>query len=149
MTGSDPHDLERFVTAQADVYDDVLAELRGGRKTSHWMWFVFPQVRELGRTPMAQRYGIGSRAEAVAYLRHPVLGERLRECAALAAAIEGASAREVFGSPDDLKLRSSMTLFALAADAAGLADVEFVTVLDRFYAGGRDETSARMWNAMA
>jgi uncharacterized protein (DUF1810 family) len=112
-TADDPHDLNRFVQAQAGVYEQALAEVRAGRKRSHWMWFVFPQVDGLGSSSMARRYAIRSRAEAEAYLAHPVLGPRLVECAEAAAAVPGpASALDVFGSPDDLKLRSSATLFA-------------------------------------
>src|SRR6056297_1672618 len=117
MTGSaDPYDLERFVTAQEQVIGSVKRELRGGRKRSHWMWFVFPQIAGLGRSEMAQRYAIDSLEEARAYLAHPVLWPRLRECTELVLNIEGRTANEVFGSPDDLKFRSSMTLFERAAD---------------------------------
>ena len=105
-------DLERFVAAQAPVIEQVLAELRTGRKTSHWMWFVFPQIQGLGHSPMAQRFAIASRAEAESYLQHPVLGPRLRECTRLVNEIEGRSIEEIFGYPDHLKFRSSMTLFA-------------------------------------
>src|ERR1700709_570898 len=108
----DPFDLNRFVAAQTGVYDVVLGELRAGRKRTHWMWFVFPQLRALGRSPTAHRYGIESLDEARAYLAHPVLGPRIRECARLVAAIDGADVERIMGSPDDLKLRSSMTLFA-------------------------------------
>lgn len=107
------------------------------------MWFVFPQARGLGGSSMADRYGIGSRAEAVAYAAHPVLGPRLRECARLVAAVPDASARDVFGYPDDLKLRSSMTLFALATDD----DADVVAVLDGFYSGERDERTVRIWES--
>lgn len=112
---SDRYDLARFVSAQAGVYDDVLAQLRAGRKRSHWMWFVFPQLAGLGHSAMAQRYAIGSLDEARAYLAHPVLGERLRECSRLVLAVPAGDAHEVFGSPDDLKFHSSMTLFDRAA----------------------------------
>lgn len=104
--------LERFVQAQEPVIERVLTELRAGRKSSHWMWFVFPQIRGLGSSPTAQRFAIASRTEAEAYLRHPVLGPRLRECTQLVNAIEGRSPEEIFGYPDNLKFRSSMTLFA-------------------------------------
>jgi uncharacterized protein (DUF1810 family) len=136
MTGSqNPHDLQRFVDAQDDVIDDVRRELRAGRKRSHWMWFVFPQVEGLGSSRMARRYAISSQAEAKAYLMHPVLGPRLRECTELATAVEGRSATEVFGHPDDLKFRSSMTLFdAVAEDPA-----PFETALERYYDGERDQ----------
>ena len=115
----DPFDLVRFVDAQNLVIDDVLFELRAGRKRSHWMWFVFPQIEGLGSSLMAQRYAIRSRAEAVAYLKHPILGDRLRECVRLVVAASRPIA-EVFGDPDDLKFRSCVTLFAAAApDEAG------------------------------
>ncbi|KUI26648.1 calpastatin [Mycobacterium sp. IS-1742] len=131
---ADPHDLQRFVDAQDPVYDTVIGELRAGRKRSHWIWFIFPQLKGLGRSPTAQYFGIASREEAVAYLEHEVLGPRLRECTRLVLAIEGRSAGEVFGSPDDLKLRSSMTLFARCSDD----NADFVAVLDRFYGGEPD-----------
>ncbi len=131
---ADPYDLARFVEAQDPVYADVVDELRAGRKRSHWMWFVFPQLRDLGRSPAAMHYGIGSRDEALAYLAHDVLGPRLRECARLVAAVEGSSAERVMGHVDALKLRSSMTLFAAVADD----DRDFVAVLERFYDGERD-----------
>jgi uncharacterized protein (DUF1810 family) len=130
---TDPHNLQRFVEAQDRVFGQVLAELRAGRKRSHWMWFVFPQVRGLGRSGMAWDFAIASRAEAEAYLAHPALGERLRACCQLLLEIEGRSALQVFGSPDDLKLQSSMTLFAgVAVDAA-----VFEAVLRKYFAGGR------------
>lgn len=135
----DPFDLQRFVDAQAAVYPTVLDELRAGAKRSHWIWFVFPQLRGLGHSPTAQRFGIGSLAEATAYLEHDVLGPRLRECALLLAAVEGRSAREILGHPDDLKVRSSMTLFGRAGD-----DPEFREVLDRFYDGHEDPATLRM-----
>lgn len=131
----DPYELERFVTAQASVYDDVVAELRAGRKESHWMWFVFPQMRGLGMSPLAHRYGITSLGEAQAYLRHPVLGPRLLECVSLLLRHRGRSAREILGSPDDLKLRSSMTLFATAAPQ----EPSFADVLAHFYDRRADE----------
>ena len=109
---SDPYDLRRFVDAQAPVFEQVRAELREGRKRSHWMWFVFPQIAGLGRSETARRYAIASREEAEAYLRHPVLGPRLRECARLVVLVEGRSIAQIFGAPDDMKFRSSMTLFA-------------------------------------
>ena len=107
--------LLRFVEAEAPVYDRALAELKAGRKQSHWMWFVFPQIAGLGHSPMAQHYAIQNLAEARAYLAHPLLGTRLRECTQAVLDVEGKSAHEIFGSPDDLKFRSSMTLFDLAA----------------------------------
>jgi uncharacterized protein (DUF1810 family) len=130
----DPYDLQRFVAAQDPVYDRVRAELRRGRKASHWMWFVFPQVAGLGSSPTAQHFAIRGVDEARAYLAHPVLGPRLVECAELAAAVERGSAAEVFGRPDDLKLRSSMTLFARVAPDAPA----FAAVLDRYFDGEPD-----------
>ena len=134
-------DLERFVAAQEHVYDGVVAELRAGRKTGHWMWFVFPQVAGLGQSEMSRFYAIGSLDEARAYLAHPVLGPRLRECASLVLATQDRSAEAIFGGIDAVKLRSSMTLFLRAApDEAGFRDV-----LDRFYAGAEDPaTIARL-----
>jgi uncharacterized protein (DUF1810 family) len=123
--------LERFVDAQRPVYQHVLAELRSGRKVSHWMWFVFPQIAGLGSSPMSQRYAIGSLAEARAYLAHPVLGARLRECAGLLLDTQGQSADAILGHIDALKLRSSMTLFHRAAPGERL----FVEVLERFHRG--------------
>jgi len=130
-------DLSRFVDAQERVYDDALSELRAGRKTSHWMWFVFPQIAGLGRSPTAQRYAIASLGEAEAYVAHPVLGERLRECARALAELEGRSAEQVFGGLDALKLRSSMTLFARAAEESDQRAV-FQAVLDHFFGGEQD-----------
>jgi len=130
----DPYDLKRFVKAQAPVYPTVVEELREGRKRSHWMWFVFPQLRGLGTSATAARYGISSLGEARAYLRHDPLGARLRECAQLVNRVQGRSAAEIFGSPDDLKLCSSMTLFAAATDD----NDEFVALLDKYYDGRRD-----------
>lgn len=134
-TAPDPYNLKRFVDAQDPVYDTVLGELRAGRKRTHWMWFVFPQLRGLGHSPTAVHFGIASRAEAQAYLDHPVLGPRLRECTRLVLAVDGRTAREVFGSPDDLKLRSSMTLFAHTDSDSG---ADFAAVLEKFYGGEED-----------
>jgi uncharacterized protein (DUF1810 family) len=107
--------LERFVEAQAPVYDQVLAELRAGAKATHWMWFIFPQLKGLGHSATARFFGIASRQEAVAYWRHPLLGARLRECSQLVVAVEGETALKIFGFPDELKFRSSMTLFEQVA----------------------------------
>jgi uncharacterized protein (DUF1810 family) len=126
-----PFDLERFVTAQGGVYDGALRELRQGRKTGHWMWFIFPQLAGLGRSEMSRFYGIASLDEARAYVAHPLLGTRLRECAAAILATGASSAEAVFGSIDAIKLRSSMTLFHRAAPDESL----FVQVLERFYRG--------------
>lgn len=112
---NDPYDLQRFVAAQQPVYDQVCAELREGNKRSHWIWFIFPQIRGLGHSLTAHKFSISSLAEARAYLDHPLLGARLRECSALVAAVDGRSIDEIFGYPDNLKFRSSMTLFARAA----------------------------------
>jgi len=131
---TDSYDLERFVDAQAPVIDDVKAELRAGRKRTHWMWFVFPQLAGLGRSRMSQRYALTSRGEAEAYLAHETLGPRLRECTALVNDIEGRSANDIFGSPDDLKFRSSMTLFAAVADDP----TPFETALETYYDGDPD-----------
>ena len=129
---SQPYDLERFVTAQQPVYSAALAELRAGRKRTHWIWFVFPQLAGLGTSPTAARFGITGAGEATAYLRHAVLGPRLHECAAAVVAVRGRTAEEIFGFPDHLKVRSSMTLFARTApDPAEAAD--FVAVLQRYY----------------
>jgi len=137
---ADSHDLQRFVTAQAPVFATVCDELRAGEKESHWMWFIFPQLRALGRSSMAKHYGLADLAEAQAYWRHPVLGERLRLCTTLVLGVKDKSAHDIFGSPDDLKLRSCMTLFEAAAPgAAGLA-----RVLERYYAGKRDAATLQL-----
>lgn len=130
----DAFTLSRFVDAQRATYPEALAELRAGHKRTHWMWFVFPQLAGLGSSPTARHYGIRSLAEAQAYLAHPLLGERLRECAQTLLALRGPSAEAIFGYPDVLKLRSSMTLFA---EVPG-ADPVFDSVLARYYAGERD-----------
>jgi uncharacterized protein (DUF1810 family) len=138
---SDPHNLQRFVDAQATVYDTVIDELHSGRKRSHWIWFIFPQLAGLGSSATAQRYAISSLAEAEAYLRHDVLGQRLRECTRLVNTIDGKPISEIFGRPDDVKLRSSMTLFAHATDD----NAGFVELLDKFYNGEEDPvTVARL-----
>ena len=130
----DPFDLARFVRAQEGAYVQALAEVRRGRKAGHWMWFVFPQVSGLGSSATAQRYAIGGLDEARAYLAHPVLGPRLREIAAAAAELQGRTAREVFGSPDDLKLASSLTLF----EAAAPGEPVFARALEALCGGRRD-----------
>jgi uncharacterized protein (DUF1810 family) len=137
------HDLQRFLDAQdhGGTYDRALAELRSGRKTSHWMWFVFPQIAGLGHSPMAQRYAIASLGEARSYLAHPVLGRRLRACARALLDLDGRpTAEEVMGGIDALKLRSSMTLFARAAPD----DPLFAQVLDRYYDGVADDATDRL-----
>jgi uncharacterized protein (DUF1810 family) len=133
-SASDPFDLQRFVDAQARAYPEVLEELRAGRKRSHWIWFIFPQIAGLGSSPTAARYAISSLDEARAYLRHELLGPRLHECAQLVNAVQGRSIGEIFGSPDDLKVRSSMTLFAHATDD----NQDFVELLERYYGGEED-----------
>ena len=131
---NDPYDLLRFVDAQAAVYDRVRAELRAGAKQSHWMWFIFPQLRGLGHSEMAYRFGISSIDEAVAYLKHPILGTRLRECTDLVNAVEAKSTSDIFGYPDDLKFHSSMTLFHTAdGDCAA-----FRLALDKYFGGAAD-----------
>jgi uncharacterized protein (DUF1810 family) len=136
---SDPFDLQRFVAAQAPVYRQVTAELSRGRKQSHWMWFIFPQLAGLGHSPMAQRFAVASREEAAAYLEHPTLGARLRECTALVNVAEGKTIREILGSPDDLKFRSSMTLFNAVA-----SDPEFSAALDKYYRGEPDQKTLQL-----
>ena len=141
-------DLGRFVAAQADggTYDGALAELRSGRKRTHWMWFVLPQLRGLGRSTTAQHYGIDGLDEARDYLAHPVLGPRLRECAQALLDLPGGDPVAVLGAVDAQKLRSSMTLFAHAADA-GPARAVFRAVLDRYFAGAEDPETARLLGA--
>jgi uncharacterized protein (DUF1810 family) len=134
-------DLERFVDAQRPVYESVLRELRAGRKRGHWMWFIFPQIEGLGHSAMSQRFAVSSLDEARAYLAHPVLGRRLRECVTLVAAVDGRSIDEIFGDPDDRKFRSSMTLFAKAAPEEPV----FAECLRRYFAGEPDpETLSRL-----
>lgn len=148
---ADPHDLRRFVDAQAGLYVQARDELATGNKRSHWMWFVFPQLRGLGRSAMAHRYGIASRAEAVAYLDHPMLGARLVDCTGLMlAGRPGATANAILGVPDDVKFRSSMTLFAVvAAESTRFADgtfarLPFSAALDRFFDGSADPATLRL-----
>jgi uncharacterized protein (DUF1810 family) len=135
MPATDRHDLERFVAAQAPVWQQVMAELGAARKASHWMWFVFPQLRGLGTSAMAERYGIASRAEAVAYLAHPLLGPRLVAATeAMLAAPRGLTALAILGPPDDVKFRSSMTLYEAVAGPKS----RFAAALDRYFGGVRD-----------
>ena len=136
MSG-DPFDLARFVSAQNPVFEQIRRELRSGRKTTHWMWFVFPQIKGLGFSAMAQRYAIGSLDEARAYLSHSILGERLRDCTELVLLHRDKTVREVFGSPDDLKFHSSMTLFASATQQAE----PFQGALHSFFNGKQDEAT--------
>lgn len=138
---NDPFDLQRFVVAQDPLIEDVKNELRRGSKSGHWMWFIFPQLRGLGQSPMAQKYGIASRPEAEAYLAHDVLGPRLVECTRLVNRVEGRSAEQIFGGIDAVKFRSSMTLFG---HVAGDSNV-FVEALEKYYAGHPDPlTLARL-----
>jgi len=132
---SHAYNLQRFLTAQAPVYNTVLAELRAGRKSSHWIWFIFPQIAGLGHSAMAQQFAINSLDEAKAYLQHPVLGQRLRECTQLVLNVEGRSADEIFGYPDNLKFRSCMTLFMTATTDNTL----FKAVLDKYFDGQPDQ----------
>src|ERR1039457_3990673 len=131
---TDPYDLQRFVEAQNPVFEQVCAELRGSRKEGHWMWFVFPQLKGLGHSWMASRFGVSSKDEAKAYLRHSILGHRLRECTRLVNLVEGCSIEEIFGYPDNLKFRSSMTLFAHVATDNEM----FVNALQKYFDGEPD-----------
>lgn len=134
--------MQKFLEAQVPIYTQVMAELAAGHKHSHWMWFIFPQLKSLGRSATAQHFGLADMTEALEYLRHPVLGHRLRECAALVLATPGTqtTAHDIFGSPDDLKLRSCMTLFEAAAPEEPI----FAQVLERFYDGKRDDATLRL-----
>jgi uncharacterized protein (DUF1810 family) len=132
----DPFNLNRFVEAQASVIDTVLLELKRGKKQSHWMWFVFPQIAGLGFSSMAQKYAISSLDEARAYLGHPVLGDRLRKCVELVLQVENRSAHQIFGSPDDMKFRSSLTLFS---EATG--EEVFLRALDEYFGGVPDSAT--------
>ena len=131
----DPHDLARFVQAQASSHERALAELRAGRKTSHWMWYVFPQLAGLGHSDMARRYAIRDATEARAYLAHPLLGPRLIACAEAVLGVAGRSAHDIMGSPDDVKLRSSATLFAAVSEPGSA----FHRILERYFGGEEDE----------
>ncbi len=136
-------DLDRFVKAQEGDYERALAELRSGRKRSHWMWYVFPQVRGLGASPTSRHFAIEGREEAAAYLAHPVLGPRLVACAEALLGLEGKSAREILGSPDDLKLRSCATLFAEVAPPGSV----FRKLLDKYFEGRPDAATLRLLGA--
>ena len=137
---TDPYDLNRFVRAQEETYEQALTELERGRKQSHWMWFIFPQLDGLGSTPISRFYSIKSEDEARAYLAHPVLGPRLTQCAEAILAVDGKSATAILGSPDDLKLRSCATLFAHVSPPGSV----FERVLDKFYSGERDPATLRL-----
>ena len=140
MRSNNPSGLSRFVEAQDKVYDQVLSELRSGRKTSHWMWFIFPQFAGLGSSDVSQFYAIKSMDEARAYLQHPILGPRLIECSEAVLSVKHRSAHEIFGSPDDMKLKSCMTLFANISPAGSV----FEKVLDQYYNGERDSRTLRL-----
>lgn len=143
MTQSpDPHNLQRFLNAQEPVYAAVVAELRAGRKQSHWMWFIFPQFAGLGTSSIAQRYAIQSLNEARAYLAHSILGARLRECAELVLAVNGRTINEILGAPDDLKLCSCATLFAAVSDQGSV----FEWLLAKYYDGAEDERTLELLN---
>jgi uncharacterized protein (DUF1810 family) len=137
---ADPFNLERFLSAQSSAYGPALAELRSGRKRTHWMWFVFPQFEGLGQSATSRHFAIKSLEEARAYLNHPVLGSRLRECAEAVRAVEGQTASDIFGFPDDLKLRSSMTLFAAVAEPESV----FERVLEKYFQGKHDERTLQL-----
>lgn len=132
---SDRHDLERFISAQAPVYQRALSEIKSGQKRSHWMWYIFPQLKGLGFSEIAQRYAIRGLDEAKSYIQHPVLGARFVECGQALLQVQGRTASEIFGFPDDLKLKSSMTLFALVSEPGSI----FEQVLEKYYQGQRDE----------
>ena len=134
---SDTYNLHRFLTAQAPTYDTVLAELRAGRKSSHWIWFIFPQIAGLGHSAVSQQFAIASLDEAKAYLQHPVLGQRLRECTQLVLNVEGRNAEEIFPYPDNLKFRSCMTLFLTAAPEHTL----FNNALLKYFDGKPDQST--------
>lgn len=133
-SGADAYNLERFLVAQAPVIDEVLSELRSGYKRSHWMWFIFPQIRGLGQSPVSVEYAISGREEARAYSQHPILGSRLKECTRLVVLVENRSATEIFGWPDDLKFRSSMTLFSQVSE-----DNIFTRALEKYFQGVPDQ----------
>jgi uncharacterized protein (DUF1810 family) len=137
---SDPYDLSRFVEAQEYNYDQALSEIKSGRKQSHWMWYIFPQFEGLGSSPTSRHYSIKSLAEAKAYLSHPVLGPRLVECCEAALRVKGRSASDIFGYPDDMKLRSCATLFAQVSPEGSV----FHQLLDKYFQGGRDLKTLRL-----
>jgi uncharacterized protein (DUF1810 family) len=138
--GTDSHNLGRFVLAQEEDYAQALSEIRSGRKRSHWIWYIFPQIQGLGFSRMSQLYSIKSAEEAKAYLTHPVLGPRLIECTEAALGVEGRSAHEIFGSPDEMKLRSCATLFASVSSPGSV----FEKLLDKYYHGERDGATLRV-----
>lgn len=141
-TGStnDPFDLNRFLEAQEEGYAQVVSELENGRKRTHWMWYIFPQIDGLAFSPMSKRYSIKSREEAQAYLRHPVLGSRLQECAEAVVHVEGRSIEEILGSPDDMKLKSCATLFAFVSSSNSV----FERIIEKYYHGEQDDRTLRL-----
>jgi uncharacterized protein (DUF1810 family) len=141
---NDPFNLERFLQAQASDYDWALSELRDGEKRSHWMWYIFPQLEGLGRSSMSRQYSIKSATEARAFLHHPVLGPRLRECVTTVNSVLGRSAHEIFGSPDDLKLHSSVTLFAHVSE-----DAVFQELLQKYFDGQPDDETLQLLRTAA
>ena len=144
-SGSDDRfDLNRFISAQARIYDRVLTELRNGQKRTHWMWYIFPQLDGLGHSTTAKHYGIKSREEAQEYLNHPVLGARLLECVEVVFAIEGRSVSKIFGHPDYLKFKSSLTLFSLISEPNSVFD----SVLDKYFQGERDVRTLQLWEKL-
>lgn len=140
MSTDDPHELKRFLSAQDGVYERALSELKDGQKRTHWMWYIFPQIDGLGYSPTARRYAIRSHEEAREYLNHPVLGKRLLECTEAVVALRGGSLSEIFGYPDDMKFRSSMTLFEQIAGPGSV----FSSALDRYCKGERDTATLRL-----
>ena len=145
MDAADPYDLTRFVQAQERDYEQAISEIRSGRKQSHWMWYIFPQFEGLGFSTTSQHYAIKSIGEAEAYLRHPVLGPRLLECARATLGLREQSASEVFGSPDDMKLRSCATLFASVSPAGSV----FEQLLDKYFGGERDDKTLKLLARMS
>jgi uncharacterized protein (DUF1810 family) len=137
---ADPYDLQRFVRAQEHDYEEALSEIRSGRKRSHWMWYIFPQFEGLGVSPTSKQYAVKSVAEARAFLAHPLLGPRLQECAEAAVRIEGLSAADIFGFPDDMKLRSCATLFASVSPAGSV----FHRIIDKYFHGEPDADTVRL-----
>jgi uncharacterized protein (DUF1810 family) len=140
MSAGDPYKLARFLEAQEHEYERAVSEIREGRKRSHWMWYVFPQFEGLGFSATSRHFAIKSKDEAAAYLAHPVLGPRLTECAEALLQLEGRTAAEIFGSPDDMKLRSSATLFAMVSPAGSV----FHRVIEKYFAGQKDERTVRL-----
>jgi uncharacterized protein (DUF1810 family) len=144
ISNDDLYNLNRFLTAQENVYEKALTELKNGKKRSHWMWYVFPQIEGLGKSSPSRFYGIKTIEEAKEYLNHPILGERLLECTKTILSIKGRSASQIFGFPDDLKLKSSMTLFSLISDSESL----FQQALDKFFQGNKDHKTEYLLTKM-